>query len=314
MRWCVAALMVAISPVAAASLSAQPTRPCPPPATRAPYLVCQLDRPPRPDSINVAPSYPATLLQAAVRGTLRVSFVVNMSGRVDPTSFTVMDSAHALFITATKTALETWSFEPGLREGRAVPVRWEQIITFSVPRDSELPPFEPVVLARDTSPDGLPRLVVGLRDRESSAIVQFTNGELLDAQRSILAQLVPPPIQDSLGRPRVTVGLTINRGGQDVAADSTTLAALEVPGRHMVIPRDCPVTYEMLMYDTRRRPPGYIDPYIMEVPRVMAWSTAVLLIQVDVTHPTTTTTYRCWATRGAPSWRPTCRRFRSTSG
>jgi hypothetical protein len=250
------------------------------------------------------------LLQAGVSGTLRVSFVVDMSGRMDPISFTVMDSAHALFTTATKTALETWRFEPGVRGGRAVPVLWEQTVAFSVPSDSELPFIESVVLARSISPDGVPRMVVGIREREPSAILLFTNRELLDAQRGALAALAPQPIQDSLGKPRVTVCLTINRGGAAFAADSGTLAALDAPGRRAVIPRDCPPTYVMMMYDTTPRPPGYIDPYIMDVTRVIAWSADILVMQIDVTHETATNSYRCWMTRGVPASTTTCRSFR----
>jgi hypothetical protein len=191
-----------------------------------------------------------------------------------------------------------------------VAVRWDQIVAFSVPRDSELPFIDAVVLARDTSPDGTPRLVVGIREREPSAILLFSNRELLDAQRSALAALAPQPIEDSLGRPRVTVCLTINRGGADFAADSATLGALELPGRRAVIPRDCPPTYVMMMYNTTPRPSGYIDPYIMDVTRVIAWSAEILVMQIDVTHETATDSYRCWMTRGAPASATTCRLFR----
>ena len=253
------------------------------------------------------------LLQAAVSGAVRASFVVDTSGRVAPASVSVIDSAHPAFTVATKEAVRTWRFDPAMRDGRAVPVRWEQIVAFSVPRDSDLPFIEPAVLTRDTAPDGVPRMVVGIREREPAAILLFTNRALLDAQRAALAALAPQPILDSLGRPRVTVCLTINRGGAEFAADSATLAALEAPGRRAVIPRDCPATYVMLMYNTTPRPPGYIDPYVMDVTRVFAWSADVLVLQIDVTHETATDSYRCWVTRGALA-SPTCRPFGHSVG
>jgi TonB family protein len=284
-----------------------------PPAAREPYLVCQVDRAPRPDSGNVAPTYPVLLLQADVSGTVRVRFVVDKGGRVDPGSVTVVDTTNALFGTAARAAIRTWMFEPGSKAGQPVAVRWEQILMFSVPRDSELPFVEPVVLARDTAPDGVPRIVVGVPDHEPMAIIGFSNRELLDAQRAALPIVAPPGVRDSAGQPRVTVCLTINRGGQGFAPDAETLRALEAPGRRVVMERDCPLAYVMRMYDTQRAPPGYIDPYLVDVVDVSAWNADILIMKIDVSHHAATTTFQCWATRGT-TWRPKCRRYRSTVG
>ena len=293
--------------------AAQPARPCPP-VTGEPYLVCQVDRAPRPDPGNAAPPYPAMMREAAVRGVLRLTFVVDTAGRVDPASLTVVDSAHVLWLAAAKMTLPKWRFEPGRKGARTVAVRWEQIFAFTLPPDSEIPPIEPALIARDTTSDGVPRIVVGIRDPEPGAILLFTTGELLDAQRHVLRTLVPKPIADSLGRPRVTVCLSINRGGQDFAADTTTISALEAPGRRVVIPLDCPKTYAMAMYDPGRRPPGYIDPYIVEVPRVIGWSADTIVMQVDISHEASLTSYRCAATRDGTAWRSTCRQLRTPLG
>src|SRR3954462_13256762 len=59
--------------IAAAPLAAQSARPCPS-ATTEPYLMCQVDRSPRADSANVAPKYPAMMLEAGITGTVRVAF------------------------------------------------------------------------------------------------------------------------------------------------------------------------------------------------------------------------------------------------
>jgi hypothetical protein len=252
--------------------------------------------------------------EAAVGGVLRLTFVVDTTGRVDLASLTVVDSAHFLWLAAAKMTLPKWRFEPGRNGAHTVAVRWEQIFAFTLPSDSETPPLEPALIARDTTADGVPRVVVGIRDAEPGAILLFTTGELLDAQRQVLRTLAPKPIADSLGKPRVTVCLSINRGGQDFAADTTTIAALEAPGRRVVIPLDCPKTYTMALYDPGRRPPGYIDPYIMEVPRVIGWSADTIVMQIDISHEAAVASYRCAATRDAAAWRSTCRKLRTPIG
>jgi hypothetical protein len=224
-----------------------------------------------------------------------------------------VDSADALFSTAAEAALRTWTFEPGSKGGQAVAVRWEQIVSFSVPRDSELPLIEAMVLARDSAPDGVPRLVVGVPAHDPIAILSYTNRELLEVQRSALAIVAPAPLTDAVGRPRVTICLTIHRGAPGLAADSATLRALEAPGRRAVSLRDCPPAYVMRMYDTQRAPPGYIDPYMVDVVDLSAWNANIVLMEIDVSHEVTTTTFRCWATRDT-AWRPTCRKYRSTVG
>jgi TonB family protein len=293
--------------------AAQSARPCPSSAGE-PYLVCQVDRAPRPDPGNAPPTYPAMMREAAVGGVLRLTFVVDTAGRVDLASLAVVDSTYSLFLAAAEIALRKWRFEPGREGARPVRVRWEQIFAFTLPPDSEIPPLEPALIARDTTVDGVPRIVVGIRDPEPGAILLFTNGELLDAQRHVLRTLAPKPIADSLGGPRVTVCLSINRGGQDFAADSTTIAALEMPGRHVVIPLDCPKTYAMAMYDTQQRPAGYIDPYIVEVPRVIGWSADTIVMQIDILHEAALVSYRCAATRDGRVWRSTCRQLRTPVG
>ena len=292
--------------------AAQSPRPCPAGASE-PYLVCQVDRAPRPDSGNAAPTYPALLLQADVSGTVRVRFVVGRNGHVEPASVAVVDTANVLFATSARAAIQRWTFEPASNGGQAVAVRWEQIVSFSVPPDSELPFIEPIVLARDTAPDGVPRMVVGVPDHEPMAIIGFSNRELLDAQRATLPLVAPPGMIDSTGRPRVTVCLTINRGGQRFAPDTATLRTLEAPGRRVVIERDCPIAYVMRMYDTRQAPAGYIDPYSVDVVDVSAWNADILIMKIDVAQHGSTTTFQCWATRGT-TWRPACRLYRSTIG
>jgi TonB family protein len=272
-----------------------------------------VDRAPRPHPGNAVPTYPALLLQADVSGVVRLRFVVDSAGQVEPASVIAVDTANTLFTMSARAAVRMWTFEPASRAGRAVAVRWEQLVSFSVPADSELPFIDPIVLANDNAPDGAARIVVGVPDHEPAAIILFSNRELLDAQRAALPLVAPPGLTDSLGRPRVTVCLTINRGGQGFAPDPATLMGLEAPGRRVVMERDCPPAYVMRMYDTRRAPAGYIDPYMVDVVDVSAWNGDIVIMRIEVSHHAATTTYRCWATRAA-TWRPACRRSGSVTG
>jgi len=61
-------------------------------------------------------------------GSVRLTFVVNERGRVEDPR--VLDSTHPVFETPALTALKQWRFEPGKRNGEAVPFRCAQTITF----------------------------------------------------------------------------------------------------------------------------------------------------------------------------------------
>ena len=140
-----------------------------------------------------------------------------------------------------------------------------------------------------------------------NAILGFTNAELIEAQRRALLAIAPEPSVDNAGETRVTACVSVNRGGQEFAADSETLAMLSIPGRQAVIPRDCPRTYTMELYSTDRAPRGWIDPYYMSVTRVSAADTATLVISVEVTQHIRTKLYRCETSRAADSWKAECK-------
>ena len=153
-----------------------------------------------------------------------------------------------------------------------------------------------------------------LRGQTPNGILKYSTADLLDAQRSALIQLAPEPRVDDAGLSRVTVCVSVSRGGQEFSADSATLAALDIPGRRAVIPRDCPQTFTMAMYTTDRAPRGYIDPYYMNVTRVSAPSDTKLLMLIDVTQDIRTKSFRCTATRNGPSWRSECELVATSAG
>jgi hypothetical protein len=235
--------------------------------------------------------------------------VVDSVGHVPYGSFTVVESSHALFTASARNAVPKWTFTPATLRGRPVATRYEQLFTFSLPPDSDAPSLPPTVLTRDTAPDGVPRIVIGTPDREPGAILQFTNAQLLDAQRAVLVALAPAPIVDSAGRSRVTVCLTRERG--DLQGDTALLQALTVPGRRAVIPRDCPRTYVKMPLDLDHPPPpGWIDPFIMSVTRVDGWTASIVVLDIGVSQGVTQRKYRCAATRDPSGWRTDCTQLR----
>lgn len=70
--------------------------------------------------------YPPLLRVAGLSGRVRVEFVVDRAGRVEPRSVRTLESPHPLFSSATQTALEQFRFRPGSvsngGEKRLVPV------------------------------------------------------------------------------------------------------------------------------------------------------------------------------------------------
>lgn len=74
------------------------------------------------------PRYPEALRRAQVEGVVRMAFVVDTLGRVEPSSVRVVSSAHALFEAAVRAALPRLRFSPARVGGR--PVR--QLVEFPV--------------------------------------------------------------------------------------------------------------------------------------------------------------------------------------
>lgn len=79
--------------------------------------------------------YPRTLRQMGVEGSATVQFVVDVDGRVDPQSITVLTSTHALFGTAATEVVKHARFSPGQiasgTEMLAVPVKVRAPLTWT---------------------------------------------------------------------------------------------------------------------------------------------------------------------------------------
>jgi protein TonB len=81
---------------------------------------------------SATPSYPDILRQAGVEGEALVSFVVDTTGRVDLSSFTVVRTTHELFAKAVKDALPRMRFIPAEIGDRKVKQLVQQPFSFAI--------------------------------------------------------------------------------------------------------------------------------------------------------------------------------------
>jgi len=78
--------------------------------------------------------YPPALQVRGEGGVVLAQFVVTTSGRIDPESIEIVDSAHPALAAATMRLLRELRFQPGELEGRVVPVLVRFPVTWSAAR------------------------------------------------------------------------------------------------------------------------------------------------------------------------------------
>lgn len=83
---------------------------------------------------SAAPFYPPELLALNVEGSVRTRYVVDTSGRVDSTSFEIVESSHPAFAHAVLQAAPRMRFRPAIASGRKVSQLVEQTFEFRVAR------------------------------------------------------------------------------------------------------------------------------------------------------------------------------------
>ncbi|MDF1502389.1 energy transducer TonB, partial [Roseisolibacter sp. H3M3-2] len=81
---------------------------------------------------NAAPRYPEALRAAGASGEVVAEFVVDTTGRVEPSSVAVVASTHALFEHSVRDALRRMRFRPAEAGGRKVRQLVRQPFTFSL--------------------------------------------------------------------------------------------------------------------------------------------------------------------------------------
>ncbi len=106
-------------------------------ARRTALPLDELDREPR-VAIRTPPVYPAALRDAKVPGSVLVEFVIDATGKL--ASARVLKSSSPEFEAPTLAALAGWRFSPGLKGGRQVNTRVQQVFEYD---PSSAPAAEP---------------------------------------------------------------------------------------------------------------------------------------------------------------------------
>jgi protein TonB len=85
----------------------------------------------RPERIGgPAPQYPDLLRNAGIGGHVRVEFIIDTLGRVEPGSVQILESTHELFSQAVRGVVPLWLFRPGRMGGQAVKARARMPVEF----------------------------------------------------------------------------------------------------------------------------------------------------------------------------------------
>jgi periplasmic protein TonB len=92
------------------------------------------------DPESAAPAYPVFLKSRGIEGTAVVRFVVDTTGRADPTSFQLIETNHPLFGAAVRDALPGMKFRPASIGARKVRQLVEQPFIFRIVRPGTPPP------------------------------------------------------------------------------------------------------------------------------------------------------------------------------
>ena len=99
------------------------------------FLESQVERPVAVLPGTPGPSYPEMLRSAGIEGQVLAQFVVDSTGRVDLSTFSVLDSQHPLFVAAVRSALARMRFLPAEARGARVAQLVQQSFHFTVRRD-----------------------------------------------------------------------------------------------------------------------------------------------------------------------------------
>jgi hypothetical protein len=94
--------------------------------------------------------------------------------------------------------------------------------------------------------------------------------------------------------------------GDSLTTYEPELTVLRELGPRAKLMRDCPPTYESMIYNPNvKRPRGYVDPYKLELRWPTLTSNAATLV-ATLWQGTGFVSYRCDIIRGSPAWRASC--------
>lgn len=100
---------------------------------RSTFFEFQVDKPATP-SEPLRLQYPASLKGSRIGGEVQAQFVVNQDGRVDMSSFKMLNTPDPRFVAAVKAVLPTYRLEPATVHGRPVRQLVQQAFVFEPPR------------------------------------------------------------------------------------------------------------------------------------------------------------------------------------
>lgn len=95
------------------------------------FDIQDLDEQPKP-LIRNSPRYPSQLKRMGVQGRVWIVFVVDEQGNTGKAR--ILESAHPEFSESAIEAVQTWKFEPGKKDGKAVKTRVRIPLSFSIRR------------------------------------------------------------------------------------------------------------------------------------------------------------------------------------
>jgi protein TonB len=96
------------------------------------YFEFQVEKPAAAVSGSASPQYPETLRSAGIEGEVDAQFVVDTTGRADPSSLKITKATNDLFSAAVKSALPRMKFYPAEIGGHKVKQLVQQPFTFSI--------------------------------------------------------------------------------------------------------------------------------------------------------------------------------------
>jgi len=106
-----------------------------PVVTDQPYMEAVVEE--RPEAIPgtcITPAYPEILRQAGIEGRVTIEFIIDTTGRAERGGMRTVHTDHALFEAPARAAVNTCRFRPGRISGRAVRVRVQLPVNFTMNR------------------------------------------------------------------------------------------------------------------------------------------------------------------------------------
>ena len=111
----------------------------PDPSPDSVYSVLEVEERAARTAGSAAPAYPPELMKLGTEGRVYIRFVVDSSGRADPTSIEVLHSTHPLFAEAVRSTVPMMRFTPAMVGGRRVRQAVEQNFEFRITQTSSAP-------------------------------------------------------------------------------------------------------------------------------------------------------------------------------